>query len=110
MKVRLNNNFLSFLNSHSYSIYLLQRLVMIIVYKKRLLIKYDFIRMSFEFTSIFFIACLFDKYTHFIDKRFNRNVFKSKLVQYNIIDNIYLNNKGNVNYFSKENYVKKNIE
>ena len=110
MKVRLNNNFLSFLNSHSYSIYLLQRLVMIIVYKKRLLIKYDFIRMSFEFTSIFFIASLFDKYTHFIDKRFNRNVFKSKLVQYNIIDNIYLYNKGNVNYFSKENYVKKNIE
>ena len=88
MKVRLKNNFLYFLNSHSYSIYLLQRLIMIIVHKKKLLIKYNFIRISFEFTSIFFIACLFDKYTLFIDKIFYRNVFKSKLSKNNIIDNI----------------------
>ena len=35
MKVKFNNNFLKFLNSHSFSICLLQKLVMIPVYKKK---------------------------------------------------------------------------
>lgn len=35
MKVKFNNNFLKFLNLHSFSIYLLQKLVMIPVYKKK---------------------------------------------------------------------------
>ena len=72
-KVRFNNSFLRFLNLHSFSIYLLQRVVMSIVSKKRIFIHSDFFQISFEFTSIFFIASLFDKYTTFIDK-----LFKSK--------------------------------
>ena len=35
MKVKFNDNFLKFLNLHSFSIYLLQKLVMIPVYKKK---------------------------------------------------------------------------
>ena len=35
MKVKFNNHFLKFLNLHSFSIYLLQKLVMIPVYKKK---------------------------------------------------------------------------
>ena len=79
MKVRLNNNFLSFLNSHSYSIYLLQRLVMWIVYKMKIFRNSDFIQISFEFASIFFIASFFDKYTSFIDKIL-KNLNKPKLI------------------------------
>lgn len=36
MKIRINNEFLLFLNSHSYSIYLLQRTVMIFIKKKKI--------------------------------------------------------------------------
>jgi hypothetical protein len=72
MKVKFNNDFLKFLNSHSYSIYLLQRLVMWIVYKMKIFRKSDFIQISFEFASIFFIASFFDKYTSFIDKIFKK--------------------------------------
>ena len=67
IKVRFNNAFLRFLNSHSFSIYLLQRLVMSIVSRKRIFIQSDFFQISFEITTIFFIASLFDKYTTFID-------------------------------------------
>ena len=35
MKVKFNNHFLKFLNLHSFSIYLLQKLVMIRAYKKK---------------------------------------------------------------------------
>ena len=55
MKIRLKNDFLKFLNSHSFSIYLLQRLVMMIVYNKHLFLNNNFIRISFEFTTIFFL-------------------------------------------------------
>jgi len=68
MKVKLNNDLLKFLNFHSYSIYLLQRLVMMIVTYKKIFHNYNFIKISFEFSSIFFIASLFDRYTAFIDK------------------------------------------
>ena len=53
MKVKFTNDFVKFQNSHSYSIYLLQRLVSWIVYKKQLFCNNDFIQISFEFTSIF---------------------------------------------------------
>ena len=73
IKVQFNNVFLKFLNSHSYSIYLLQRLVLWVVSHKRIFINNNFIQIAFEFSSIFFIASIFDKYTIFIDKIFKRN-------------------------------------
>ena len=73
LKARFNNDLLNFLNSHSYSIYLFQRLVIWIVSGKQIFKNYNFIQISFEFTSIFFIASLFDKYTTFIDKIFKKN-------------------------------------
>ena len=84
IKIKFNNTFLKFLNSHSFSIYLLQRLVMSFVHRKKIFNKSDFFRISFEFTSIFFIASLFDKYTTFIEKlvniKYNKNVIKNFIV------------------------------
>ena len=88
IKVQFNNVFLKFLNSHSYSIYLLQRLVMWIVYRKRIFKNNNFIQISFEFTSIFFIASLFDKYTIFIDLFFKRNKTTLKNDKYIFVKNI----------------------
>ena len=79
IKIQFKNDFLIFLNSHSYSIYLLQRLVRSIVYIKGLFKKNNFIQISFEFSSIFFIAALFDKYTFFIDKYLKRNASEYKI-------------------------------
>lgn len=88
IKVQFNNVFLKFLNSHSYSIYLLQRLVMWIVYRKRIFKNNNFIQISFEFTSIFFIASLFDKYTILIDLFFKRNKTTLKNDKYIFVKNI----------------------
>ena len=67
MKIRLKNDFLLLLNRHSYSIYLLQRVIMIYVSAKRIFNDNIFISFFFEFTGILFISSLFDKYTSFID-------------------------------------------
>ena len=91
MKVQFNNDLLKFFNSHSFSIYLLQRLVFMIVYKKNIFRDSNFIQISFEFTSIFFISSLFDKYTFFIDKLFKRKDFKMKKMDYIPITNIIIN-------------------
>ena len=84
IKVKFNNAFLKFLNSHSFSIYLLQRLVMSIVKRKRIFNHSDFFQISFEFATIFFIASFFDKYTSFIDKlfkgKYDINKTKTKLL------------------------------
>lgn len=74
MKVKFNNEFLKFLNYHSYSIYLLHRIVM--SYNKRFncFKNNDFIQVSFEFTSIFFFSSLFDKYTIFLYRLMNINL------------------------------------
>ena len=78
IKVKFNNEFLRFLNSHSFSIYLLQRLVMSFVQRKMIFNGSDFFQISFEFTSIFFMASFFDKYTSCIDllfkSKYNTNV------------------------------------
>lgn len=92
MKVKFNNDFLKFLNSHSYSIYFLQKLVMRIVYSKNIFKKSNFIQISFEFTSIFFISSLFDKYTQFIDKLFKNFNIKIGINKYIIINNRNINN------------------
>lgn len=93
IKVKFNNEFLKFLNSHSYSIYLLQRLVMWIVIKKRILQNHNFIQISFEFTSIIFISTLFDKYTFFVDKLLKKSYKKIPNRKYIIFNNININNQ-----------------
>lgn len=89
IKVRINNEFLKFLSSHSFSIYLLQRLIMWIVFRKNIFKNSDFIQTSFEFTSIFFISSLFDKYTSFIDNYFKRNLKRIERNKYIPLNNIY---------------------
>ena len=73
MKIRFNNEFLNFLNSHSYSIYLLQKVVLSTFYNKKYLENYGFMKIFIQFTLILYIATTFDKYTTFIDKFFKRN-------------------------------------
>ena len=99
MKIKLKNDFLKFLNSHSYSIYIIQRLIMIIIYKTNILINNNFIQISFEFISIFFFASIFDRYIYYIYKLFKKNSIKFGMNGYNIIENVYINNKGNWNFF-----------
>jgi len=71
MKIRFNNQFLLFLNSHSFSIYLLQRIVMSFIRYKNLFKKNEFIRLFFEFITIISFSCIFDKYIK-IDKLFSQ--------------------------------------
>ena len=79
MKVRFNNEFLTLLNSHSYSIYLFQRLIMRFIYFKKYLKENEFIRIFFELSIIIFISITFDNYTYFIDKIFKKNIIKKKI-------------------------------
>lgn len=88
IKVKFNNEFLLFINSHSFSIYLIQRLIFWIDYRKKIFVKSDFFQISFEFTFILFFATLFDKYTCFIDKYF----LKNHVNNYIPLNNIYLKN------------------
>ena len=69
LKIRLDNEFLNLLNSHSYSIYLLQRIVMIFISYKNYFKANEFIRFYFCFTTILLISLLFDHfYPNFIHK------------------------------------------
>ena len=87
MKVRFNNEILKFLNVHSYSIYLLQKAVLLTFYEENYLKKHECIKIFIEIILIIFIATAFDHSTTFIDKYFkrvdNRLVVKSneKLVK-----------------------------
>ena len=67
MKIQLKNDFLKFLNSHSYSIYLLQRIVFIYFHQKGILKNSSFIRFFFQFSLILLISCIFDRITIYID-------------------------------------------
>lgn len=71
MKIRINNQFLLFLNSHSFSIYLLQRIVISFISFKHFFKNNEFIRLFFEFITIISLSCIFDKYTK-IDKLFSQ--------------------------------------
>ena len=102
MKIRIKNEFLKFLNDHSYSIYLFQRLIFIIVQQKKLFINNNILRISFKFSFIFFIVSLFDKYTIFIDKYFKRTSFQLRQNSDKNIKRIYINNLGLVNSPNEE--------
>ena len=92
MKVRFNNEFLTLLYSHSYSIYLLQRVVMRFISVKKLFEKNEFIKFFFEFSMILFISIAFDDSTQFIDKIFKRKIEK-KVDLFNHIELINENTK-----------------
>ena len=72
MKIQFKNDFLKFMSSHSYSIYLLQRVTMIFIHQKGYFKNNEFIRFFFELSIVILMACVFDKYTIFIDKLFKR--------------------------------------
>ena len=99
IKIKFKNDFLKFLNSHSYSIYLLQRLIMMIIFEKKIFMDSVFVQIFFEFSSIFFIASLFDKYTVFFNK-----IFKAKA---NVIskNNYVRKDKINYNHFKDKNFI-----
>jgi peptidoglycan/LPS O-acetylase OafA/YrhL len=72
MKIQLKNDFLKFLNSHSYSIYLLQRIVFMYFREKGILNNNTFIRFFFQFSLILLISCIFDRITIYIDILFKK--------------------------------------
>lgn len=72
MKVKFDNEFLRFLNIHSYSIYFLQKVVLRTFFEQKYLIKYEFLRILLQIVLIIFIATTFDYSTSFIDKYFKR--------------------------------------
>jgi hypothetical protein len=88
MKIKLKNDLLKFLNTHSYSIYLFQRLIMLITFEKKIFINSDFAQIFFEFTSLFFISSLYDKYIVFLNKIFE---IKAKFIHKN--NYFYIDNK-----------------
>ena len=97
MKVKFNNHFLKFLNLHSFSIYLLLKISNdTSLQKKNIFKQNNFIQISFEFTAIIFLACLFDKHTIFINTIFSSNPIKDKIFGYNIIKTINIKNKSNL--------------
>ena len=72
MKVKFDNEFLKFLNIHSYSIYLLQRVILWIFSQKKYLKDYECLRILLQFGLIILIATTFDYSTSFIDKYFKK--------------------------------------
>ena len=86
MKVRFKNNFLFLLNNHSYSIYLLQKVIMIYIYKKGHFKNNEFISFFFQFIMVIFLALIFDKYTTFIDKLYKYKKINKYQIQKTFID------------------------
>ena len=85
MKIRFKNEFLLFLNSHSYSIYLLQRVIMMYVFHNQYFKNSEFIRINFIFVSILFISNIFDNYTSFIDVILKKKkISEDKIIKINL--------------------------
>ena len=72
MKIKFDNEFLHFLNAHSYSIYLLQRVILTTFNEKKYLEEYECLRLFLQIILIILIATTFDYSTSFIDKFFKR--------------------------------------
>ena len=98
MKMRFDNEILKFLNVHSYSIYLLQKAVLLTFYEEKYLKKHECIKIFIEIILIIFIATTFDHYTAFIDKYFKK------------VDNRLLNVKSNVKLVKDDESSKNAIE
>jgi len=84
MKIRFSNEFLIMLNSHSYSIYLLQRVIMINVIYRKYFEKSEFIRFIFIFISILLISNIFDKSFSFIDNILKRDKKTNQIKTFNL--------------------------
>jgi peptidoglycan/LPS O-acetylase OafA/YrhL len=87
MKVKFDNDFLKFLNVHSYSIYLLQKVIFAIFCEKKYLEGYECLRIFLQFSLIILIAITFDYSTSFIDKYFKRvdnRLEPKKYIQLNV--------------------------
>lgn len=84
MKIRFNNGFLNLLNSHSYSIYLLQRAIMRFIWYKKYFNSNIFIRFFIVFILILLSSCIFDKYTSFINILSQSNIHNTKKKVYEI--------------------------
>ena len=84
LKIRFENEFLRLLNTHSFSIYLLQRLVMRFIYFKKYFRYSNILRFFVEFILILLISIIFDTYTTFIDKIFNKKNIEKPKVNFNI--------------------------
>ena len=82
MKIQFNNDFLILLNSHSYSIYLLQRVILKFMWYKKIFKANNFIRFFIVFSIILFVSCMFDKNTLFINNLFKRNISYKKKILY----------------------------
>ena len=65
---------------------------MLFVYRFRLFKNSAFIQLSFEFTSIFLISSLFDKYTFFVDIFLKKKLKKIPNSKYIIKSDIYVDN------------------
>ena len=78
MKIKFNNEFLILLNSHSFSIYLLQRVIMKYIKFKNYFYSNNFIRFFIVFLIIIFTSCIFDNITDFINKFITTNNSKKK--------------------------------
>ena len=109
MKIRIKNNFLFLLNSHSYSIYFIQRIVMIYIYRKGYFKNNEFIGFFCEFIIVICMAILFDKYTIFIDNIFKRNKKINIKIENYLISN-KLNCKELINHKNKYNILEQNIK
>ena len=83
MKIKINNDFLNLLNKHSFSIFLLQRVVMLHICKRNFLRNNVFIKFFFEFILVIFISILFDNYFSYIEKSFKYISSKSHKDNYN---------------------------
>lgn len=100
MKIRFNNEFLNLLNSHSYSIYLLQRAIMKFICYKKYFDSNNFIRFFIEFILILFSSCMFDK----IDLIFTNNIENkyTKFYKFNEEKKLKLSNINSKKIFIKE--------
>lgn len=77
MKIQFKNDFLKLMNSHSYSIFLLQRIIFILIYEKGIFKDYPFIRFFIQFSVVVLISCIFDKYTIYIDIILKNRIIKN---------------------------------
>ena len=99
MKIQFKNEFLEFMNFHSYSIYLIQRAIMIFIHEKKYFKNNEFVRFLFEFFTVLSMSCFFDKYSVYIDIMFQRKIKfirKEKKKDYNFIvidNNLNLSNR-----------------
>ena len=98
MKIRFKNDFLFLLSSHSYNIYLLQRIVMIYFYRKRFFQNNEFIGFCCEFIIVIFMAISFGKCTIFIDNFLKKN--KKISIK---CENFLISNTLNIKEFKNQN-------